>query len=81
MAGTRAGGLAARDTNLKKNPNFYKDIGKIGGLKGTGHDFGHGKLDPSEMGKKGGSTGWTAERRQKQSRWITKVNKTRRNHE
>ena len=31
MAGTRAGGLKAAANNLKKNPNFYRDIGRIGG--------------------------------------------------
>lgn len=31
MAGTAAGGLKAAAKNLKKNPNFYKDIGRMGG--------------------------------------------------
>lgn len=31
MAGTVAGGKKAAATNLKKNPNFYKEIGSIGG--------------------------------------------------
>lgn len=31
MAGTKLGGLKARDTNLKNNPDFYKEIGKLGG--------------------------------------------------
>jgi general stress protein YciG len=32
MAGTHSGGLKTRDKNLKKNPNFYRDIAKLGGL-------------------------------------------------
>lgn len=31
MAGTYEGGIRARDTNLKKDPNFYKKVGKLGG--------------------------------------------------
>lgn len=34
MAGTRAGGLKAAATNKKNNPNFYRDIGRIGGQNG-----------------------------------------------
>ena len=37
MAGNRTGGLKARDANLKRNPNFYRDIGRLGGAaSGTG---------------------------------------------
>lgn len=39
MAGTKAGGLKARDANLAKNPNFYSDIGRIGGSNGTSGGF------------------------------------------
>ena len=28
MSGTKAGGLKAKLANLKKNPNFYREIGK-----------------------------------------------------
>lgn len=31
MAGNRAGGLKAKQKNLAKNPNHYRDIGKKGG--------------------------------------------------
>lgn len=41
MAGTKAGGLKARDKNLAKNPNFYKDIGAKGGRNGTTGGFAH----------------------------------------
>lgn len=33
MSGTKVGGLKARETNLKNNPNFYHEIGKLGGQK------------------------------------------------
>ena len=29
MAGSKSGAIKARDTNLKNNPNFYKEIGKL----------------------------------------------------
>lgn len=29
MSGTKAGGIKARDKNLKNNPNHYKEIGKL----------------------------------------------------
>ncbi len=36
MAGTRAGGIKARETNLKKyGPSFYADIGRMGGSIST----------------------------------------------
>ena len=31
MAGTKIGGKKAAAKNLAKNPNFYRDIGRIGG--------------------------------------------------
>ena len=31
MAGTRIGGLKAREKNLAKDPDFYKKIGQRGG--------------------------------------------------
>lgn len=31
MAGSPTGGIKARDKNLAKNPNFYRDIGRKGG--------------------------------------------------
>lgn len=34
MAGTREGGLKARDRNLAKDPNFYSKIGTKGGRNG-----------------------------------------------
>lgn len=32
MAATRVGGLKAAETNRKKNPDFYREIGRRGGL-------------------------------------------------
>lgn len=34
MAGNRTGGLKAAATNLKNNPNFYREIGRKGGQSG-----------------------------------------------
>lgn len=39
MAGTKAGGLKARDANLKKDPNFYSRVGAIGGRNGRTGGF------------------------------------------
>jgi general stress protein YciG len=32
MVGTKAGGLKAAKKNIAKNPNFYRDAGRIGGM-------------------------------------------------
>ena len=56
MAGSKEGGLKAAQTNkLKHGSDFYANIGKIGGQKGRGHTFAHGKISASEAGKKGGT--------------------------
>lgn len=34
MAGTREGGLKAAAKNKANDPNFYRDIGRIGGANG-----------------------------------------------
>jgi uncharacterized protein len=54
ISGTRGGGLKVAEKMKAKNPNFYRDIGVIGGRNGTGHDFAHGKADPRISGAKGG---------------------------
>nr|DAP75768.1 MAG TPA: hypothetical protein [Caudoviricetes sp.] len=63
MAGNHTGGLKARDTNLKRNPNFYRDIGSIGGKRGKtggfasnaiGDDGLTGRERAKVAGKKGG---------------------------
>lgn len=35
MAGNKDGGAKCRDTNLRRNPNFYKEIGRKGGSTPT----------------------------------------------
>jgi general stress protein YciG len=55
MAGTKAGGMKAAQTNKERyGEEFYGLIGKVGGHNGTGHTFAHGKLDPAEAGRRGG---------------------------
>lgn len=63
MAGNRSGGLKARDANLKRNPNFYRDIGRIGGKRGRSGGFASkaigddgltGRERAKVAGKKGG---------------------------
>ena len=39
ISGTRKGGLKARESNLKNDPNFYKKIGALGGMAGKGPDY------------------------------------------
>lgn len=54
MAGTRAGGLKAAAKNLANNPNFYREIGRIGGRNGhTGGFAGNPEL-AKLFGAKGG---------------------------
>ena len=57
MAGNKIGGAKAKAKNLEKNPNFYSDLGKIGGkVKGTLKGFaGMSPEKRSLAGKKGGS--------------------------
>ena len=55
MSGSRIGGLKAAAKNLERNPNFYREIGRKGGLvKGTMGGFAHPTADPSAAGRKGG---------------------------
>lgn len=39
MAGTREGGLKAAAKNKANDPNFYRDIGRIGGANGHSGGF------------------------------------------
>lgn len=55
MAGTHEGGLRTAAKNLAKDPLYYAKIGSVGGSHGTGHEFAHGKVSPSEAGRKGGA--------------------------
>jgi hypothetical protein len=55
MAGTKIGGLKAAAKNLEKNPNFYREIGMIGGRLGhTGGFAGNPEL-ARIAGAKGGA--------------------------
>lgn len=58
MSGTILGGLKAAKTNkILHGPNFYKEIGRKGGLK-TGIPKGFSLMDPekrAEAGRKGGT--------------------------
>lgn len=57
MAGTKSGGLKARDKNLARDPDWYKKIGQAGGAKSRTSGFGHGGADPHVAGRKGGIAG------------------------
>lgn len=55
MSGSIIGGRKAAQTNKEKyGEDFYVRIGSRGGKNGRGHKFGHGKVDPSIIGKIGG---------------------------
>lgn len=56
MSGTRSGGRKAAATNKRiYGKDFYRGIGKLGGESSWGYEFGHGMVDPSVIGKKGGT--------------------------
>ena len=45
MAGTKAGGLKASETNKRKHgADFYKHIGRLGGIMGTTGGFASDKV-------------------------------------
>ena len=54
MAGTKAGGLKARDKNLAKDPKFYAKIGQVGGQNGRTGGFAANPTLAAEAGRKGG---------------------------
>ena len=54
MPGTKAGGLKAAKTNLKNNPNFYKEIGRKGGKNGHTGGFYNDPERAKICGAKGG---------------------------
>lgn len=64
MAGTQNGGFNARDTNLRRyGPDFYKEIGRIGGR--NGHTGGFAKNH--ELARIAGAKGGHISRRGKAS--------------
>lgn len=54
MPGTKIGGLKAAETNKKNNPDFYREIGAIGGKKGRTGGFYANRELARIAGKKGG---------------------------
>lgn len=54
MAGTKAGGLKARDKNLKRDPDFYAKIGAKGGRNGRTGGFAANPALARIAGAKGG---------------------------
>lgn len=59
MAGTREGGIKTRDMNLKKHgKDFYKEIGRKGGLKTGKKGFALNPALAIVAGRKGGKNRW-----------------------
>lgn len=54
MAGAKIGSKKAAAKNLAKNPNFYRDIGRIGGKNGTTGGFAANRELARIAGAKGG---------------------------
>lgn len=54
MAGTVAGGKKAAAKNLQNNPNFYREIGRIGGRNGSIGGFAANPQLARIAGSKGG---------------------------
>lgn len=58
MSGNHETGIKARETLLKKDPDFYKKLGKLGGkVKNSRKGFGTNRELASEVGKIGGQRG------------------------
>jgi general stress protein YciG len=52
--GTREGGIKAAATTKATRPNFYKEIGRLGGLASEGGGFAQDRELAIRAGKKGG---------------------------
>lgn len=68
MAGTKEGGRKASATNRRRDPDFYRRIGRIGGLHGTTGGFasetvGKDGLTGHERAKIAGAKGGRLSRR------------------
>lgn len=64
MAGTKAGGLKAREANLRRHgKDFYKRIGAIGGRNGHGPEYKGGFASNPELARLAGSKGGRISRR------------------
>jgi general stress protein YciG len=55
VAGTKEGGRKAAAKNLARDPDFYKNIGRKGGKKGTTGGFAANRELASIAGTKGGT--------------------------
>ncbi len=67
MAGTKTGGIKARNTMLSKDPDFYRRIGAEGGRNGHTGGF----YDSPERARLAGAKGG-----RKSRRVVKKVNET-----
>ncbi|MDQ0868998.1 general stress protein YciG [Arthrobacter sp. V1I9] len=65
MSGTSAGSKKAVATILAKNPNHFRDIGRIGGSRGTGGGFGDGEEGRARARLAGAKGGRISKRRKK----------------
>lgn len=55
MSGTKQGGIATRDANLARDPDFYKKIGAIGGsVRNPNKGFGSNRKLARIAGTRGG---------------------------
>lgn len=55
MAGTKKGGQKAAATNLLRyGPNFYREVGKLGGEVSRGGGFAKDPVLAREAGRRGG---------------------------
>lgn len=61
MPGTKIGGAKCRDTILKKDPNYYKKIGRIGGERCVPKGFSINR----DLARKAGAKGEHISRRGK----------------
>jgi general stress protein YciG len=66
LVGTRSGGLKARDKNLAKNPNHYKEMGKKGGRNGHTGGF----ASNPELARIAGARGGRISRRRGPSKKV-----------
>lgn len=58
MSGTKAGGQKIREANLVKNPNYYKELGRLGGaIRNPNKGFGTNRDLARTAGAKGGARG------------------------
>lgn len=65
MAGTKAGGIQARDKNLANDPDYYRNIGRVGGSKGAKDGAVKGFAANKELARRAGSLGGAKSKRPK----------------